>query len=233
MLSINSYSKTLLAVAGILATAGNLFAQQYTIAPNDSIVANAPFDDLTHFNITQPNVSGQKLVLSWQQVYLSIPQGWTANLCDNGHCYTDFPLSGTMDTVYSDGYGLMSAGIDPGQTSGTAMIRYALWEAATPEHKDTLTWIITSGNTTGTAEASMSPVVSLYPNPSQNNIYITTRSALDFTLTDLTGKQILSGTLKAGFNTIDTRQIPGGNYFISAFANNTTKIFTQSLIIQH
>lgn len=232
MLFINSYYRILLAVAGMLATAGNLFAQQYTIAPNDSIVAYAPFNDITHFTITQPNTSGHKLLLSWQQVFLSIPGGWTANLCDNGHCYSDFPLSGTMDTIYNGDYGLMSAGIDPGSINGTAIIRYALWEAAAPEHKDTLTWIITAVNTTGTNETQAFPVLSLYPNPAPNSIYITTRSALDFTITDVTGKQVLSGTLKAGVNSIDTRQIPEGNYFISAFTPDKEKIVTQQLIIQ-
>lgn len=222
----------LLVVATLLATASNLFAQQYRIIPNDSIITNAPFNDVTHFNISQTNLSGSKLVFSWKQIYTSIPTGWAANLCDNGHCYTDFPLSGTMDTVYSGDYGLMSVSIDPGQIIGTAVIRYELWETASPDVKDTLTWIITASSSTGIEETTLSKAFFIYPTPAKEVVNIHALTDIKFIITDLSGKQIRTGMLKAGISTLPVNDIPEGNYLIS-ISSNQGAYRTQKMIIQH
>lgn len=230
MLFINTHYAKALAVAGLLATASPLFAQQYSLVPNDSIVDNAPFSDLTHYNITQTNHSGNKLVFSWKQIELSLPAGWTANLCDNGHCYTDFPQSGTMDTVYSGDFGLMSAGIDPGETTGTAIIRYALWEHHSPNHIDTLTWIITASNSTGLIEASsLKERIHLYPNPADGFVQLTVHTLYTFNITTITGQQMFEGTLQKGTNTINLQSLPAGNYTLTLY-NNTQKITRQLTI---
>jgi hypothetical protein len=221
-----------LAVVVLLASAGELFAQQYQVVPNDSIVSNTPFNDLTHFNITQTNLSGNKLVFSWRQISLSVPAGWTANLCDNGNCYTDFPVSGTMDTVYKGDYGLMSVGVDPGQISGKAVIRYELWEAGSPGQKDTLTWIITAGSSTGLKETTSDLPLFIYPNPVVHELVnIRALADMDFSLNDLSGKQIQAGTLKKGLNAIPVKNLPKGNYFINV-RSKEGQFFTQTLIIQ-
>lgn len=120
--------------------------QGYTLVPAASIVADAPYNRITHYTIQQQNLTESSLIFHWRQISLEMPTGWTANLCDNGHCFTGFPQSGIMDTVFEGDMGLLSVAIDPGSLIGRAVIRYVLWEEQTPEIKDTLTWIINAGN---------------------------------------------------------------------------------------
>lgn len=222
-----------LVVIGLLATTGELLAQQYEVFPNDSIVADAPFDDITHFSITQTNLAGSKLLFSWRQISMSVPAGWTASLCDNGYCYTDFPLSGTMDTVYKGDYGLMSVRIDPKKISGRAVIRYELWEAGSPERKDTLTWIITAGGSTGIEEARSNQPFIIYPNPVANEVInIHALTDVHFILSDLTGKQVHNGALHKGANLIPAGNLSKGSYTITVYSKEG-KYYTQKLIIKY
>lgn len=233
MWHINQYCyKMLFVVAGLLATTSSLLSQQYSIIPSDTISSNAPFNDVTHFNITQTNLSDSKLVFSWKQIYLSVPTGWIANLCDNGHCYTDFPLNGTMDTVYKGDYGLMSVGIDPGLMNGTATIRYALWEANSAGKIDTLTWIITASSSTAIIETQLNKSLFIYPNPAKDLINIQVLNDANFMLTDLSGKLFHSGMLKAGTNNIPLNRIPEGSYLIS-ICSKEGEYFIQKLTIQY
>ena len=147
MFQISKFSVLVAAIS--LVAADTLYAQNYNITPNDSVVAVAPFNDFNHFTIQENNLTTNALIFSWQQVLLSVPAGWTANLCDAGHCYTGFPVTGTMDTVFNGDFGLMSIGVDPGTILGTAFIQYVVWEESTPLQKDTLTWIITANGSTG------------------------------------------------------------------------------------
>lgn len=230
MLFADTPGKRWLAVALCVVAACPLWAQQYTIVPNDSIVSVAPFNDVTHFNITQTNVSGNKLVFSWQQLEQSVPVGWIVNLCDNGFCYTTLPLNGTMDTVYNGDVGLMSIGIDPGEINGTAIIRYALWEHHTPDKVDTLTWMITAG-TTGITELSTLPSLNIYPNPASDFITVSVHAPLLLTITDMSGKQVFSKTLHAGLFKLPVSSLPNGQYIITA--NDNKQLLTHPFTIQH
>ncbi len=224
----------LFAVAILLASANNLFGQAYSIEPNDTIVANASINKLSHFSITQQSLITGKLVFSWEQIYLSVPIGWMANLCDNGHCYIDFPANGRMDTVYNSDYGLLSVAIDPGIIKGSAVIRYVVWEHNTPLQKDTLTWIINANGPTGTSDIINNQSFLVYPNPAEKIIQIVApgKDGCAFNINDLDGKEMLCGELTEGTNSILTEHLPTGTYILSiSLKCKVTKI--QKLLIQH
>ncbi len=211
-----------------------VYGQNYKITPNDTITATAPFSALNHFTIQQNNLIKGTLVFSWQQILLDIPKGWTANLCDNGHCYPAFPTGGTMDTVFKGDYGLMSIGIFPDTISGTAVVRYAVWESNTPKHLDTLTWIISANETTGTFKTKKNNDFSIYPNVANNNINIFTNlsAGFQFLICDANGKQIEKGNSTSNEIFISTANFSNGNYTISIIDLNHN-IYTKQLIIQH
>ncbi len=135
--------------------AGNkVNAQRYSISPIDvdSMVDFAPPGHYSHFIFYIQNLTDGELVFHWQQLQADIPAGWIVGMCDYGHCYGQLGMSGTMDTLPNTNTGIFALGVDPQNITGEAVVRYALWEAATPTQIDTITWIISSNNTNGIFE---------------------------------------------------------------------------------
>lgn len=208
--------KVVLAV--VFATAATfVFGQSYTITPNDSIADIAPFNDLTHFTIQQNNSTGNGMILSWQQISVSVPVGWTAFLCDNGSCFTNFPLNGTMDTVGVGEYGLLSVGIDPVNIPGTALIRYSVWDVNTPNQKDTLTWIITANGSTFISKTEDLNSFTVFPTIADNQVTLQTNceTLKLYLIFDAAGKIVSSGSILAVQTMISVQNLPNGVYFIS------------------
>lgn len=221
-------------LAAVLSVAGSFsLAQTYNITPGNTFIGIAPFNTPSHFNILQNNLTSGSLVFSWEQISINIPQGWTANLCDNGHCYTGFPVSGTMDTVFNGDYGLMSVAINPDTIAGYATIKYVVWEANSPSQKDTLTWIISANGFTGFYSPLVENVFSVYPNPANEKLNILSNFNEKFSVSifNSLGDKIYSD------HELDYYKLPvtnwkNGIYFISFFDKNNF-IKTQKIIIQH
>jgi hypothetical protein len=47
--------------------------QRYFIVPNDSLIVNAPFNELSHFTIQQQNNTFGQLFLHWERISLNVP----------------------------------------------------------------------------------------------------------------------------------------------------------------
>jgi hypothetical protein len=205
----------LLATALLIAVTNILNAQNYALAPNDTIVGTVPFNDIYHFNIEQTNLTAGKLVFSWQRITVEIPAGWESNLCDNGNCYAGFPLNGTMDTVFNGDYGLMSVAVNPFEIAGIGFIQYKIWEASTPGQQDTLTWIITASGETVIHE-TLNTSIHLYPNPANNSILLATEinTGYEFTISNIYGQEIYSGYAASASEQIETNKLPNGNYIL-------------------
>jgi hypothetical protein len=151
-----------------LLAANAAFSQVYTNSPSDSIVALATMDELKVCNISQLHSGTDTLHLKWRKLSVSSPLGWDISLCDYAHCYTTLPDTGSMDPVFPGDVGLMSLHVTPHTVNGTATIVYALWDASAPSHIDTLTWVVSSANTSTTLLTIGSPTVFAYG----KNVYI-------------------------------------------------------------
>ncbi len=124
-------------------------AQSYYNMPGDTLSSTAAFNDISVFNITQVHPTADTLYFNWYRQSVSMPSAWEASICDNGNCYTSLRDSGMMTPIVPGDDGLMSLHLDPGTTPGTGVIRYVLYTSNAPQQTDTLTWIITAGNTSG------------------------------------------------------------------------------------
>ena len=122
----------------------HIHAQFYNHSPNDTIKANAIWEDGNVYNIKQINSSVDTLYFKWIVVSVSLPIGWEASICDNKNCFGELKDSSEMDLVVPNDFGLMSLHIKPLINSGIAMIRYKIFNKKTPSKIDTLTWIISS-----------------------------------------------------------------------------------------
>lgn len=118
------------------------FAQGYYQSPNDTIIADAPFDDFSVFNIFQIHPGTDTLYFKWHKESVEMPVSWEAGICDNGECNNFLKDSGMMIPIVPGDNGLMSLHINPHTEAGTAIIRYSIFETHNPQQVDTLSWII-------------------------------------------------------------------------------------------
>ncbi len=218
----------ILAVAIVFAATFTLCAQNYTLSPGDSIVANAPMDDLMVFNILQNNNSSDTLFLSWEKISADIPSGWEAVICDNSNCYADLKEDGIMLPVIPSEYGLLSIHITPHLSVGTAFIQYGIWESGNTSVVDTLTWLISSGITAITQAEVDEPMFWL----SGNRLVIQHPSFLDRQLScfDILGKLLFQQRITSAVTTIDLTTFPKGICFVnltSDVSHITRKIFIE------
>jgi len=231
---MKSVSKIVLSVAAIFFVAtDNSFAQSYTITPNDTISLNGSFEDLETLSIQQLNNGNDTIQLQWEKVSESVPPLWEATVCDNSICYTSLVDSGTMNPILPTEYGLLLLHITPHVNYGTAIIRYTVWDIATPSLKDTLTYILTVNNPLGLSEPQPIPNFSIKPNPAKQKVIITStlQKGFTYTLSDISGLRIKNGYSKDISISISTSGIPNGIYNISITQNNNTS--TKQLLVQH
>lgn len=160
MSRISTIKKQILVVAIIIATTNVLLAQSFYHSPNDTIISNANFDDVSVYNITQVHTINDTIVFKYYKYSVSMPASWEALLCDNTTCHPDLTDSSTMVAVPGDN-GLMSLHLNPHFEAGTGIIRYLFFDTNTPFQVDTLTWIISSGATITSALTSENPIITL------------------------------------------------------------------------
>lgn len=72
--------------------------------------------------------------------------------------------------------------------------------------------------------------VSIYPNPASDVVMIKSDGIYDYSLVDLFGKVVYSGTMLSGSQSIDLRMLPSGSYFIHI--NNETRTEVHKLIVE-
>ena len=144
-------------------------AQSYYNSPSDSLTATTALGHTVALNITQRHPTADTIYFKWKKLSVSMPVGWDAYLCDNGHCFTTLMDSGMMIPIVPGDNGLMLLHCTPHLNLGTAIIRYTIYATNTPLHIDTLTWIV-NANTTGIESYTEEDINVWY---FQNNIHLT------------------------------------------------------------
>lgn len=221
-----------LVVVAILATTTLSFAQTFSLTPNDSINTTGVLEDLQTLSIQQPNISSDTIILKWKKISESVPPLWDASICDNSICNTSLVDSGMMNPVVPLDYGLLLIHITPHVNYGTAIVRYAVWDIANPNLKDTLTYILTSTATSGIAEEENKNAFSIFPNPAKDFISINTNNNKNYSVNifNSVGEKIYSTTQFANC-TLPIANWNNGIYEIEIFSENKI-IGTQKIIIQ-
>lgn len=115
--------KRMLCVAILFIAAQSLFAQNYTHAPSDSIVANAVYNDINVYNIIQNHTTNDTLVFKWEKHFANLPATWEASVCDVGHCYATIVDSSTTDPIMPGDNGLISLHLNPQIQAGMGVVQ--------------------------------------------------------------------------------------------------------------
>lgn len=223
---------SIMAAVVLCATAGRAMAQSYALEPGDTVEMWGMMEDLATLTIEQHNVTGDTLRLKWEKVSESVPQGWEASNCDNAICNTTLVDSGAMNPVYAGEYGLMLLHVTPHVNEGTAVIRYAVWDMAMPEQRDTLTYILHVDGTMGTASGGPQEPWRPYPNPATDAIRLreTDNGPVWVELMDTGGRTVLR-TVVDGTCKIDVGHVERGTYRLKTQGKGPVRM-TQLIITQ-
>ena len=224
--------KSLICIVVYMATVQVTFAQSYTHSPNDTIIANANYDDFNVYNIIQLHPTNDTLFFKWKKLNVTMPNTWEASICDVGHCYTSIVDSSSMDAVVTGDIGLISLHLNPHFQSGTGIVQVLFWEASTPTQIDTLTWII-STTPLVIENQNVKNNISIYPNPTTEILNISTpfENGFDYVLTNITGRIIYQNHSNSKNTFLQTSHFANGNYFLTVLNNKT--IYHSSLKIHH
>jgi hypothetical protein len=160
MLVINIIKKHLLVVVIPIANTCISLAQSYYHSPNDTIISNANFDDVSVYNITQVHPLNDTILFKYHKYSVAMPTSWDAYLCDNTTCHPDMADSSNMWAIPGDN-GLMSLHLNPHFEAGTGIIRYLFFDTNTPLQVDTLTWIISAGATDISTLTTENPCITI------------------------------------------------------------------------
>lgn len=133
----------LLALVVAVATT-NANAQSYYNTPNDTITADAAYEDVGVYNIIQRHTVADTIYFYWRLQSVDMPASWVATLCVNSACYDTLMTTGSMGPIVAGDDGLMSLHLNPGHEAGTGIIRYSLYASNSIVVVDTPTWIITA-----------------------------------------------------------------------------------------
>ncbi|MFM2225322.1 MAG: hypothetical protein RJA07_1524 [Bacteroidota bacterium] len=132
----------LLLVVIFFATNNTLFAQHYSIYPNDTAaIGNTVLTSTVTRNFNLKHTQNDTLVFHWKKLSVTMPTNWDAGICDYQHCYTTLRDSGITDKVIPSDDCVMAVHCTPYINTGTAIIRYTFYEKNSPLIIDTLTWI--------------------------------------------------------------------------------------------
>lgn len=156
------------------------------------------------------------LHLKWRQVEMSLPAGWTADLCDYGLCYTGIPANGTMNPAYDTVRPYLKLIVQPGTLAGSGWLWFrAIDVQQTSNFLDIYFNLHTPGTVgTNTPESSSFQV---FPNPATDALFVKNESAASaFTqILDVSGTVKWQGLLAAQTTlSLDITPFPAGVYFL-------------------
>lgn len=187
----------------------------YSISPSRTLAFTAVLNQLNASTIYQLNTGPAKIVLKWERISVTIPNGWTASICDNISCFGDIPASSTMDSVGVNEKGFLIMDIDPGTVIGSGVIKMYVYQDGYYNQGDTLTWNITS-SAVGIEDFSETNVIIAYPNPVTSLLHIDLKNSDGDTnsgyIMDVLGKEVMHFSLLPQINVIDIANLNKGCY---------------------
>jgi hypothetical protein len=207
--------RVILLLSWLLACEG-LNAQTFSAAPASTLQRELAFNEANECYIYFDNLSGDTLQLKWRQLEMSLPEGWTADLCDYGLCYTGIPANGTMNPVFDTIRPYLKLIVQPNAVAGAAWIWFRAIELGNDaNYVDVYFNLFTAG--TVSVKAPETTSMRLFPNPASNVLFVENKTAvpLPARLTDLFGRVLRTITVPASTTeSIDLAPYPTGYYFL-------------------
>lgn len=163
-------SKFLLPLLLFAALVGN--AQTYTLSPGPVVSGTLVVGGVLELPIYMQNRGNDSILLKYELISNTCDPSWTVTVIDNQSSYASVIPSGTMMPVAPQEDGFLRLDFYPFQTTGSATVKYKIWDDAFPLEIDTLTYLIDV--ITGVSPTIVQANVAIYPNPATDILHIQT-----------------------------------------------------------
>lgn len=206
--------KSLVLVVALMGI-GNIIAQPvvqfedsksktYTVALNGS----------TDCHMVFKNVSGTTMKLVYQKIDDNYNAGWWVSFCDNYDCFASFIARDTFAPISDQGTAEWKITATPNKIADTSTVRYAIWDAATPNVKDTVSFTFMAAAANSVA-LTPSLEYTIYPNPASQLLTVEgLQLPTSFSIVSLDGRIMQSGVLGVDEKNIDIATLPVGTYTV-------------------
>ena len=194
----------------------SLCGQSFFASPANVLDRELAFNEANECYIYFDNPGGDSLRLKWRQLELSLPDGWSADLCDYGLCYTGIPANGTMNLVFDTIRPYLKLIVQPNAVAGTAWIWFRTIEVGNDANFVDVYFNLFTPGTVG-LENPGKRFSRIFPNPAHDVLFVENNSpiALPARLTDLSGRVVRQITVPAATTeSIDLLPYPAGLYFL-------------------
>ena len=193
-----------------------LSAQTFSALPAATLDRELAFNEANECYIYFDNPSGDTLRLKWRQLEVSMPEGWSVDLCDYGLCYTGIPANGTMNPVFDTIQPYLKLIVQPNAVAGTAWFWFRAIEVGNEANFADVYFNLFTPGTVGAGGPEIS-IARIFPNPANNVLFVENTSALPLParLTDISGRILWQKTiLPAVMENVDLLPYPSGLYFL-------------------
>ncbi len=205
-----------LVFTGSLFLAHVLSAQTFVPVAGALLQQQVEFEQANECYMIFDNPSGNPLTLRWRSLEVSMPDGWDADLCDYGLCYSGIPGNGIMNPVSGATQPYLKLIVQPGTTDGAAWCWFRVWEDGNDDNFVDVYFSLHTPGTSGTTSADAAPW-RFYPNPAKDRILLDNPSPeiLDIILSDLAGQILLHRTVSPfSTETLNLNDFTPGTYII-------------------
>lgn len=107
------------------------------------------------------------------------------------------------------------------------LVRFVFYSDGNPSSKEGWTLddirVLRTGAVIGTQEIQLGSDPEVFPNPATERFFVRQRQGTgQFFITDILGKQVLSGQLQSDNQSVDVNNLKSGIYFVTVLVDNTT-----------
>lgn len=169
----------------------------------------------TDCHVSFRNLSGSKISLVYNKIADDFPSGWWVSFCDNYNCYANFINQDTFAPIADSGYAEFKISVTPNGLADTATVKYEIWSAATPNVKDTVTFVFMVQWGAGLHE-EISSAFHVYPNPALDKISFSgIIEETTLSVFNSQGASVLKSNIGPSNTELSVADLPKGVYFVS------------------
>jgi hypothetical protein len=173
------------------------------------------------------NNGGQPVELSFELLSEDLPAAWSATGCTNLICYTKIPDDGQLGVIAPGNEAYVSINLSVNETAGDGELKFVVFAEATPEIRDTISFIYHAENDTLAQEPQ--PWAKI--NFAQNVVTVfLLNESIETTLTlfDLRGNEVAQTKLEK-ITALSVANLQAGIY-IAVVRSSTGKMLSQKIV---
>ena len=221
----------------LLMASASLWAQSFTVTPNDSLFESISPRGQANLTIYFPNTSGASQRLRWNVPSSSAPLGWTVQVCDNFSCHNaPHPEVDSMMAVAPLDSGFIKATFTPFEIPGSGWAKCVVWDVADSAGTAVQLYFAVDAVPTAVNPLVLDDQYSLSPIPASDVLHLRAKNgALDkgvVKLYDIKGQIVLQSSISTVQSAdFDVSELSPGIYMMRYESKVGT--MTKKVVVAH